>query len=184
MGLNNPGTPGANLPASEDHVMRRLADLERAYRELVASTAIRAGSLGNDALASPVAPSTISGSTQNFALSTTLTTVWTLTVTVPPLATKATVSVVARVYAANSTAALDYLYAGVKVAGYANAALPLLTPANKGTNINVSPFVILLNGLYAGATFNIEVQVSTAFAAWAANAANTTNLTGSILWFK
>lgn len=39
MGINNPGVPGANLPASEDHVMRRLADLERAYRELGPSVA-------------------------------------------------------------------------------------------------------------------------------------------------
>ena len=43
MGLGNPGVPGYNLPAGEDHIMRRLADIERAYRELVAATGLRAG---------------------------------------------------------------------------------------------------------------------------------------------
>ena len=32
-----PGVPGANLPAGEDHIMRRLADLERAIREMRAA---------------------------------------------------------------------------------------------------------------------------------------------------
>ncbi len=39
MGVNDAGVPGRNLPASEDHLMRRLADLERAYRELGPSVA-------------------------------------------------------------------------------------------------------------------------------------------------
>jgi len=45
MGLNDAGVPGRNLPAGEDHVMRRLADLERAYRELVAAPVTVPGGL-------------------------------------------------------------------------------------------------------------------------------------------
>ena len=52
MGFNDAGVPGRNLPAGEDHVMRSLKDLERAYRELFAVVnKLRAGSVVTSLLA-------------------------------------------------------------------------------------------------------------------------------------
>ena len=45
MGFNNPAVPGANLPAGEDHVMRRLADIERAIREMRAADILKTAGL-------------------------------------------------------------------------------------------------------------------------------------------
>jgi hypothetical protein len=39
MGLQTPGLPSSQIPAGEDHVMRRLADIERFIRELTPSIA-------------------------------------------------------------------------------------------------------------------------------------------------
>ena len=52
MGFNDAGVPGRNLPAGEDHVMRSIKDLERAYRELFAVVnKLRAGSVVTSLLA-------------------------------------------------------------------------------------------------------------------------------------
>jgi hypothetical protein len=45
MALNSPGVPGSNLPAGEDHVMRRLADIERRMREMQAADILKPAGL-------------------------------------------------------------------------------------------------------------------------------------------
>jgi hypothetical protein len=182
MGLNDAGVPGRNLPAGEDHVMRRLADLERAYRELVASTAVRPGSLGNDALTSPVVPQGVYFTNGSFALTTTPTVISTRTITVPSGFTTAVVSVIGRLYAVNPNAGGDWLYARTLISGFVNVQLPLWVPASGFSGFNVSPFSQVLTGLTPGGTFAIALEGHTAAAGWALDLSNTTEVSGTINW--
>lgn len=145
---------------------------------------IRGGIIGNDSLSNPVAPGSIYDSRTNFSLTTTLTNIKTTTITVPPGFTEAAVSITARVFAINPTASLDYLYGQANIAGYNGYALPLAVSASGGSGTNVSPFSVVLSGLTPGSTFTVQIAACTGFAAWAANASNTAEVSGSILWFR
>jgi hypothetical protein len=74
MALNSPGVPGSNLPAGEDHIMRRLADIERRMREMQAADILKpaglfarpngmtvAGELDVSGLLAVTGPATIGG---------------------------------------------------------------------------------------------------------------------------
>jgi|GEM_PF-6396951 len=149
------------------------------------------GMLGNDALKSPVAPGLVYQTATNFALSQTMTTKLTTTVTVPPGFTQCAVSLSSRVYAFNSNttggadaAGADYIYTRTNIAGIFPVALPILVGgAGHGVD-SLDPFSQLLTGLTPGATFALQVEAKTAYLAWAANVTNTVELSGSLLWFR
>lgn len=144
-----------------------------------------AGKIRNDALVSPTAPGVVFDSLTNFALAAgTLTNIKTTVVTVPPGFTQAAVSVVARVFAINSTASLDYLYGQANIAGYNGYALPLAVSGSGGSGTNISPFSTLLTGLTPGSTFTVQIAACTGFAGWSANTSNTAEVSGSIQWFR
>lgn len=142
------------------------------------------GKISNDALVAPVAPGVIFASVTNFALTTTLANILTQNVTVPAGFTRAAVSVVARVFAYNPTANLDYLYGQANVSGLNGYALPLAVSGSNGSGTNISPFSTVLEGLTPGSTFPVQIAASSAFAAWAANAGNTAEVSGSVTWFR
>jgi hypothetical protein len=152
---------------------------------------IRGGIIGNDALTSPVGVGAIYDSLTNFALTTVLTNIRTTNITVPSGFTKAAVSIVVRVYAINpnttggyDTHGGDYLYGEANIQGFNGYALPLAVSGSGGSGTNISPFSTVLSGLTAGSTFNVQIAASTNYANWAANASNTAEVSGSVLWFR
>lgn len=176
LATGNPGTKGWGL-----------GDGRAAFGELI----LRPGSVGNDALTSPVLVEAVYDFRQNFALTTTLSNIRTKTVTVPAGFTKAAVSVTVRVFAVNpsttggyDTLGGDYLYGQANINGFNGFALPLATSGNGGSGTNVSPFSAVLDGLTPGSTISLQIAAQTAFANWAANVQNTAELSGSVQWFR
>lgn len=145
---------------------------------------LRPGSVDNDALASPVAPGAVFASRTGFALTRSLTNILTTTITVPAGFTRAAVSVVARVFAYNPTANLDYLYGQANIAGFNGYALPLAVSGNNGSGTNISPFSTVLEGLTPGGSFTVQIAAGTSLANWPANTGNTCETSGSVMWFR
>ena len=145
---------------------------------------LRPGSIENDSLVSPVKPQYISASGTGFALATTDAAVASSTITVPAGFTSAVVSVVGRVYATNPNAGYDYLVSVAKISGTGCANLPLLVGASGGSGISVTARSVVLPGLTSGGTFVVEVRAYVNTANWAANASNTAEISGTILWFR
>lgn len=152
---------------------------------------IAEGKISNDALVNPTSPAAVFDYVQNFALSTTLTNIKTTTVTVPAGFTKASVSIVVRVFAYNPNntggydgAGGDYLYGQANINGSNGFALPLAVSGNGGSGTNNSPFSKILTGLTSGDSISLQIAASTSFAGWAANAANVAEVSGSIAWYR
>jgi hypothetical protein len=152
---------------------------------------LRPGSISNDALTNPVKPDAPYGYRQNFGLTTTLSNIYTLNVPVPAGFTQAAVSITASVYAVNPNTTGgsngtggDYLYVQANINGYNGFALPLGISGSNGSGTNRSPFSTVLGGLAAGGSISLQVAASTGFTAFAANANNTAEITGSISWFR
>jgi len=154
------------------------------HAAITGTLSLPAGIIGNDALTSPVAPGLIYAIEQGFSLATSDAAFLTRTVTVPAGFTSAVVSVVGRVFAINPNTGYDYLSAVSKINGTGGASIPLLVGGSGGSGINVSPFSRVLTGLTPGGTFSLEVRGNTNTASWAANGANTCELSGTILWFR
>lgn len=87
-----------------------------------------------------------------------------------------------RVFARNSTAAGDFLYARPVVSGTTGNAVPL-NAAGGASVVNVAPFATVLTGLTSGSSFTVALWAATTNAAWATDAANTADLSGVLLWF-
>lgn len=141
------------------------------------------GKLGNDALTNPAGPQGIYDASYNFALSSFATTIRTITITVPAGRTSATVLAISRLYAVNPTTSDDRIVTWTSIAGVAANNLPsTLAPASGGSTISISPMMKVLSGLTSGSTFTITVEGGSWIANWAANAANTLEVTGMIFW--
>jgi len=156
---------------------------------ITGTLSLPAGIINNDALANPTMGQKVYASAQNFAPSTTLTTVLTTTITVPAGFTTADVDVIARVYAINPNttggsngAGADYLNVRPSIASFDGFGLQLATGGSNGSNINVAPVATVLTGLTPGGTFNVTAKVVTMFLAWGANTDNTVILSGLISW--
>jgi hypothetical protein len=155
-----------------------------ATRAALPELLLRPGSIGNEALTSPVVPGYLFNSISGFGLTTALTNIQTVNLTVPAGCTRLSAFIVGRVYATNNTAGLDYLYAQTNVAGYNGNALPLAVSGSNGSGTNISPFAVLLTGLTPGATITVQMAAQTAFAPWASIAGNISELNGSLNWFR
>jgi len=170
--------------------MRRQADSSSFYRSGV-TVGVDGLSIPNDALVSPVVPGLVYWKVTNFALSTTMTTKLTVTITVPDGFTQCAVSMSSRVFAynPNTTAGADgaggdYIYSRTTIAGIYPPALPILVGGSGHVVDSVDPFAQLLPGLTPYSTFDITVDAQTGYLAWAANTGNTLELSGSLLWFR
>jgi len=191
MGLNDAGVPGRNLPAGEDHVMRRLADLERAYRELVASTAVRPGSLGNDALTSPVVPQAISGEVDNFGLTVAGAAIIALPFTIPAGVTKACFLVTFELLVRNSRAVADQEgatteidFGGTPSMAYLGNILRTVAAGQWPNEPDIVSDAYTATGLTPGGTLTVQVYANSLGANWAASSGNYVKLRGFILWFR
>lgn len=156
----------------------------------VTAPAIADGSVGYAALANPVAPGVVYGTASNFALGTTWATLLTSTITVPPGFTQCAFSMSSRVFAHNPNttggvdgAGGDYLYSRTTIAGIFPPALPILAKGWPAVTI-IDPFSVVGYNLTPGGTTTIIVEAMTGLLAWAADADNIVDLSGSLLWFR
>jgi len=185
MGLNDAGVPGRNLPAGEDHVMRRLADLERVYRELVASTAVRPGSLGNDALTSVVQVQPIDQVIPiNFTLTTTHAVICTLPLVVPAGITSIYVSLTIQAKALNTTTNYDTFCAAIflDTAQMASAEV-VVAPGVDNGGLNF-PANSSLSGVVPNSTINLKLWAWSLVANWPAYLNNGGTMKGYVLWTR
>lgn len=147
------------------------------------------GIINNAALANPVRGDVTTANTSNFALSTSATTLASSTWALPSGFTSVTVDVTAKVYAINSTTGLDYVYARPRIVRVSDGAtvLPTATPTpasgSGGSGTSLERYVAVV-ALAAGDSVRISVEGWTAFAAWAANASNWAEFSGSLTWYR
>jgi hypothetical protein len=141
--------------------------------------------IGDDALVNPSMPLLVTFGATNFALNTTDTTVASLTVTVPPGVTRASVFVVSRVGMKNTAASADSFRSYPVIGGFTGTSwwVPLLSPGGYG-DVSVVPLAITLTGLTPGATFDLTIKAQTATLTWTANTANLAEMAGSISWLR
>lgn len=170
------------FPHNEPDGIRKLLDKIKAVELQVKESTSHLGM---------TAPGLAAGGTTNFALTTTMATLFTLTMTVPPGFTQCAVSVSSRVYAINpnttggaDAAGADYIYTRTNIAGTYPTALPILVGGSGNSAVSVAPFSQLLTGLTPGSTFDITVEAKTSYAAWAANTLNLVDLSGFLSWFQ
>ena len=173
--------------SDEGWVNRRLADLQRQINEQRAAKRLPAstfppGVIPTSALASPAAPGAVQLSATNFAVAAAGATVLTGTITIPSRMTNCVVSLTARVYATNTTATSDSLYARVEVATVTGTALPVTVPTTEA-RVNVATLTTLLTGLTPGATFAVRAWAKTLTADWTASGGNTVDISGTLAWF-
>ena len=158
---------------------------------ITGTLSLPAGIIDNDALASPVIPEGVYAIAWNFALTTSHVTKVSVTIDVPAGFTKAVVAVVGRVYAynPNTTGGVngvggDYINSRVNTAGVAGYALGTMVEGNNYSGVNVAPGSRVLTGLTPGSTFTIFVTARTSHQSFSANADNTAELSGNIMWFR
>jgi hypothetical protein len=152
---------------------------------------LRPGSISNAVLANPVRGDSAYAYATNFALTTTGTTPLVSQSWYTPTGfTTANVLIAGRVFAYNSTASLDYLFARSRVyvpssgqTGYGTG-LPLAVSASGGSGLNSSPISIKVANLTDGQEIRLEIQGWTNTAGWAANAGNTADVAGQIIWTR
>lgn len=142
-----------------------------------------AGIIGNDALASPTFPFAFHADAQTFALGNGANLpVVTVTVPVPAGFTRAVVNATASLSAANSTAATDTLYCGIRIAGSSQGYSGRVGVA-PGSAANPSKAGgVLLASL--GASFTIEGTASTFVAPWPSDSNNNANLDGTVIFLR
>lgn len=179
-----PGSPASMLPAGDDELVRRMRDLERRVDELGPSVARSVTSI----VENMVKPQAIYDHYNGFGLTAFGATIRTISVPVPVGFTSAAVMATSRLYAINPTLSADRIIAFTNISpgsGHAADLLPSdLAPASGGSAINISPMTATLTGLTPGGTFNITVEGGSLSADWAANYANTLEVTAMILWLR
>lgn len=176
-------------------VNRELATIKRQIREMRAEkrlarssfAGVAPGAIPLSVVANSSAPGYVNLTATNFALALAGSYLIDSPVTVPDGMTSCVVSLTGRVYAANTTLAVDYLYANVEVNGVTSSAVPMpadVAGARDEVTLNVSPLATVLTGLTAGATFPVRLHAATATADWTADTGNTADLSGLLAWFS
>lgn len=194
--------PGQFAPRGEDWFVRELQALRGEIQRLAAANPFKpmgvvpvsggfnvTGTLGlpsgiitNDALAAPVVISQAGISQNNFATTTTATVYATATVTVPAGYSKADVQCMVVAGAANSTAALDYIYVAASINGIAGAETPQTAVASGGYASAGANGTRTLTGLNGG-TITVGCQVRTG-TVWAASTSNIANMNATVFFRK
>lgn len=174
--MMQPGSPQALMPPDESTLMRRVQDLERQVRELVAHDVLRAagvetekdlirilgslivtgdlsvpnGSINNDALANPVTGATGTGSASSVTLTTTAGVYAPVNFTVPNGFTRAQVMGVSAMYAGGVVASILQCRIhgsdGPEMYAFTNAAYANATASNARS----------LSGLTPGGTLTVS----------------------------
>jgi hypothetical protein len=149
------------------------------------------GKISNDALMNPIRGDAALDSASGFSLNTTGTVpLVSQSWFVPEGFTKAHIYITGRVFAYNSTAGVDYLFARSRayvpssdIAIFGNG-FPVAATGSNGSAFNVSPVGLEFLNLSDGLEIRLEVQGWTAFATWAASAGNIADVAGQITWTR
>jgi hypothetical protein len=145
---------------------------------------LRGNIIGNDALTNPSSPLAVYDSTSNFSVPTSLTNIKTVTIPVPAGFTSASVQLMVRCIAINSTGGLDYLFSQANINGYNGYALPTAASGSGGSCLNTSQFAVVLAPGTLGSNVVLQIAVQTSFGAWAASASNVADMAASITWYR
>lgn len=154
-----PGSPISLMPPGEDWLIRRVQELERDVREMIAAFQ-RIGLIENSALASPVWPATASGE-EGFDVGFTLTALWVshapASVTVPDGYTQCLVSAVSAVRIGDGTSAPTV---GIRasIAGIPGPQTSFGADAGKAVMGSATASQIL-TGLASGATVTVATDL-------------------------
>jgi hypothetical protein len=138
-----------------------------------------------------IAPGQVYASSTDFPLTLVETYVASQTVTVPLGMSQGIVSVTSRVYVQNPNTSggadslgADSFLSRMFIAGAGGDALPLLVKGSNGVGVGTAPLTLVLTGLVGGSTFTVGATAWATYLTWAANAANTAELSGSIVWLR
>ncbi|HET8537606.1 MAG TPA: hypothetical protein VFL73_10555, partial [Solirubrobacteraceae bacterium] len=179
------GLDSDNYVAGESGFSLRGGSGDAEFNELT----LRAGIIGDNALASLVRFDVMQAQALGFAVPVGLTTVASQTWVAPAGFTRVSISVVGKVFAYNPTSALDYIASLVRLVRVSDGAI-INGPATwtaasgsggSGTSVTTGVAVFALN---ANDSIRLEVQATTSNAAWAANPDNQASLAGSITWSR
>lgn len=140
------------------------------------------GSIGNDALASPVVPTSFRASATAFAVPGALSTVATQTVTVPAGFTKCAVTMSAYWRIINTSGVGGFVTGRPVINGLAGDDSSKEAPASSGATDSGAGFG-LITGLTPGGTFEISAQVAFSIA-MGAHANNLARVSGLLFWFR
>lgn len=135
-------------------------------------------------LSNPSAAGYVSMSAGNFAVTMLGAAVIETSVQVPSGFDSCVVYLTGRVYARNTTAGVDYLYARTVTNGVTSTALPIPVAAVDtfgDVAANTAHSATVLSGL--GSSFTLQVWAASATADWTADPGNTADLSGVLLWF-
>ncbi|MDQ0117451.1 hypothetical protein J2T22_000621 [Pseudarthrobacter defluvii] len=142
-----------------------------------------AGSVSNDALASPIETATASAGISNYAIDTTATVRASVTLTVPVGFSRAIVISNATAMGTNSGTAPDYLYCSVTVQTVNGGELYTSAPVGLGASLS-SPFQPTLTGLTGGDTITVGVATRAGASTWAADPANQAAISATAIFLK
>lgn len=130
-------------------------------------------------------------SATNFALSTSMVALASTTLVVPTGMTGVSITATGRVYSLNPNTTGgsngtggDAIYAQVNIGGVTGYGLPTGISGSGGFATSVASLTSVVTGLTAGATVVVAVNGASGYAAIAANASNTAELSASVLWFN
>jgi hypothetical protein len=176
------------IPAGEDFLVRQIEDLRREVRELQA-VRMQPGSVGNDALTSPVRGDVTRAMTTGFGLTTSMATLTSTTWDVPAGFDTVAVFVLAKVFAYNPTAGLDYIQAMARVTvpsiqNIDGGATGTAVSGSNGSGTSIGIGVAVFTGLAANDQVIVKALGQSSFAGWAANSGNYAEISGSLTWYR
>lgn len=175
-----PGSFAGMVPAGEDHLVRRIADLERALRELGPSIAAsfkpvildlqaKQAEL-EDLVSRQIEIDSDNDSVTGFDLTTSYVAQATLSIPVPAGFSRADIITISHAGALNDTASTDFLHVETDIAGLSGIGLAERVPAgNYGTAH--SSHRRRFTGLSGGA-LNIDLRVRSNIAGWSYSGSN------------
>lgn len=169
---------------------RRFRDVERTVRELQAALQLTQGSLSNALLKSPVRGDVMRAYALNFTVPLALTTLATQDWAFPEGFNQCQVWVIAKAFAYNPTAGLDYLTTQARITRVSDGsaipgiATPVAVSGSNGSGTSISLATAVINAGSPADSVRLEARAQSSFAAWAANAGNTIEVSGALTWYR
>lgn len=198
--MGQPGQAGSQFP-SEDALVRRLQDLERAVQQLGAANpfgpmgikpvaggfdvtgtmGLPSGIIPTDALSDPLVISTAGVSQNNFAVTTAGNVFASATVVIPAGYSRADIQCSVVAGAINDTANADYLYVASSINAVGGTETPQAASGAGGYCAAPANGIRSLTGL-SGGTITVGCAIRTNTAGWSANASNFANMTALVFF--
>ena len=166
-----PGSIPSLMPAGQDELVRRIADLERKVNEMGASMA---RVIGHGQAGTYLA---------NFAVPLAATSVASQTILVPPGFTTALVTAIAHANARNTTAVNDYFYVGAAINGVAPAMLLAQVLAG-AYGVSAGSATRTVTGLSGGGVITVDAMVHSSFNPFPADGSNLASIDALAIFYR